>query len=111
MSRDDPAVFQVAHETRLIDGIDGPDAHRDRGKLPEILHQPGMRIGGQPRLFAQFVTEVLEVLLVQTAFQIRSRIFARRGMALEVNEISRLVPMPRVEEVVVTHLGQRRSEA
>ena len=43
--RQNPAIFHVLDETRLINGIDRTQAHRNGGKLPEIRHQPGMRIG------------------------------------------------------------------
>ena len=38
------AVLQVLHQARLIDGHHGRKPHADRGELPEIGHQPGMRI-------------------------------------------------------------------
>ena len=41
------AILEVAQETRLIDRADRPDAHRAGRKLPEIRHQPGMRVGAQ----------------------------------------------------------------
>ena len=39
------AIAQIAHEAGLIDGADRADAHRACGGLPEVRHQPGMRIG------------------------------------------------------------------
>ena len=41
---EDAAIAQVLHEARLIDGRDRSQAHGHRGELPEIRHQPGMRI-------------------------------------------------------------------
>ena len=92
-----PRILQVAHEARLVDRIDRPDAHRHRRKLPEIRHQPRMRIGGQARLLAQFVAEVLQVLFAEPAFEKRARVDARRGVALEVNQVARLVAVARRE--------------
>ena len=66
-----------------------------------------MRIGGQPGMLTQFVPEVLQMLLVQAAFQIRAGVLAGRGMALEVDKIPRLIAVPAVEEMVVAHFGQR----
>ena len=40
-----PAVFQIPHEARLVDGTDGPEPHRHGGKFPEVGHQPRVRIG------------------------------------------------------------------
>ena len=43
-----PAVLQVAHEARLVDRADRTDAHRAGRELPEVGHQPGMRVAAQP---------------------------------------------------------------
>ena len=56
--RDDAAILQIAHEARLVDGVDRAEAHGNGGELPEIRHQPGMRIRGQAGLVAQFMAEV-----------------------------------------------------
>ena len=74
---DDAAILEVAHEARLIDGVDRTQAHRDGGELPEVRHQPGMRIGGQARVVAQFVAEVLQVLFGQAAFEESAGVDAR----------------------------------
>ena len=66
-----------------------------------------MRIGGKAGMLAQFVAEVFQMLLVQTAFQIRARVLAGRGVTLEVDKIPRLIAVPCVEEMVVAHFGQR----
>ena len=59
-------------------------------------------------MLAQFVAEIFQMLLVQTAFQERAGVHARRGVALEVDEIARLIAVPRVEEMVVADFDQRR---
>ena len=89
--RNDAAVFQVAHEARLVDGVDRPQAHGDGGKAPEIGHQPGVRIGGKARRIAQFVAEILQVLFGEAAFQKGAGVDARRGVALEINQVAGLV--------------------
>ena len=71
------AVFEVPHELRLVNGIDGSEAHGYGGELPEILHQPRVRVRRKARTFAQFVTEIFELLLGQAAFQKSARIDAR----------------------------------
>jgi hypothetical protein len=38
------AVFHVAHETRLVDGHHRAEAHGHGRELPEIRHQPRVRI-------------------------------------------------------------------
>jgi hypothetical protein len=42
------AIFQVAHEARLVDRHDRSEAHRNGRILPELGHQPGVRVGRQP---------------------------------------------------------------
>ena len=102
----DAAILQIPHEARLIDRIDRAEAHRDGGKLPEVRHQPGMRVGGKARMLAQLVAEVFQVLLIQTAFQERAGVLAGRGVTLEVDKIARLIAVPAVEEMVVADFGQ-----
>ena len=105
--RDHAAIFEIAHEARLVDGIDGAEAHGDGGELPEIGHQPGMRIGGQARGVAQFVAEVAQVLFGEAAFQERARVDAGRSVTLEVDEVAGLVAIAGVKEMIEAHFEQR----
>ena len=91
---DQAAVFEVAHEARLVDRVQRADAHGDGGEVPEVRHQPGVRIAGEAGFAAQLVAEVLEALLVEAAFEIGARIDAGRGVALEVDEVAGLVAAP-----------------
>ena len=43
--RDETAVLQIALEARLEDRLHGTEAHGDRRELPEIRHEPRVRIG------------------------------------------------------------------
>ena len=43
----DAAVVQVLVELRLVDGVHRADAHRHRRELPEVRHQPRVRVGRQ----------------------------------------------------------------
>ena len=45
----DAAVLEVAVEPRLVDRVDGGQAHRDRRELPEVRHQPGVGVRRQAR--------------------------------------------------------------
>jgi hypothetical protein len=54
---DEVAVGQVAHEARLVDGVDRPDPHRPGRELPQGRHQPRVRIGAEP-LAAHLLAEV-----------------------------------------------------
>ncbi len=94
------AVFQIAHEARLVDGLDGPEAHRDGGKFPEIRHEPGMWIGGKAASRFQFAAEVLQLLLGDAAFKIGAGIDSRRGMSLKINQVAIASFGPGVQEMV-----------
>ena len=43
------AMLQVAHEARLVDRVDRPEAHRAGRELPEVGHQPRVRVADRPR--------------------------------------------------------------
>ena len=102
------AVLEVAHEARLVDGADRTDAHRDRGELPEVGHQPGMRIRGQSAARLQLAPEILELLGAQPALEERARVDARRSVALEVDDVAVVVVALALEEVVEPDFVERR---
>ncbi len=89
--RDQVAVLEVLHEAGLVDGVERADAHGDGGELPEVAHQPGVRVAGERGLAAEFVAEVLEAGLVEAAFEEGAGVDAGRGVALEVDEVAGLV--------------------
>ena len=43
---DEATALHVLHETCLVNGLDRTETHRYRRELPEIRHQPGVRVGG-----------------------------------------------------------------
>ena len=45
----------------------------------------------QARMLAQLVAEILEVFFAQPPFQKRAGVDARRGVALEVEQVARLI--------------------
>ena len=59
-------------------------------------------------MLAQFVAEILQVLFGQPAFEKGARVDAGRGVALEVDQVARLVAVAGVEEVVEADFEQRR---
>ena len=103
------AVLEVAVEAGLVDGHDRPQPHRHRRELPEIGHQPRVRVAGEPAALGQLAAEVLELFLRQPAFQERAGVDARRGVALEVDHVA-FVAVAAAEEMVEGHLveGGRR---
>ncbi len=103
------AVLQIAHETRLVNRVDRADAHRAGGELPEIRHQPGVRIGAQARPI-DLLPIIGELLFRQMAFEKGARINAGRGVRLEVNEIAavvgNIVGTGRAEEMIEADFEQ-----
>ncbi len=99
---DDASVVQVPVEAGLVDGVDGTDAHRHRGELPEVGHEPRVGIRGQasaPQLHA----EVVQLVLAEAPLEEGSGVDARGGVALEVHLVAAsLVLAP--EEVVEADL-------
>ena len=107
-----PRCLEVAHEARLIDGVERADAHGDGGEVPELGHQPGVRVAGEAGRVAQLVAEVFEVVVVEAAEEVAARVDAGRGVALEVDEVAGLVAsfgvlIFGVEEVVEADFEQR----
>ena len=108
---DQAAVLQVAHEARLVNRVQRANPHRHCREPPEIFHQPGVRVRRQSRRVTQFVAEVLDLLFAQPTLEKGARVHARRGVALEINQIARFVAVTGVEEVVESDFeqgGERR---
>src|SRR5690606_33651168 len=106
------ARMQVLEEARHVDALDRPQTHGHGRELPEVGHQPGMRIG-RYALAVHFATEVEELFLRQPAFEEGARIDAGRGVALEVDQIAAVPFMRRMPEMVEADAEQRahRGEA
>src|SRR6202042_35658 len=63
------ASFQVTVVAGLVDRHDWAEAHRNCRKLPEIRHQPRMRIRRQAAARLQFTAEILHLRFAETAFE------------------------------------------
>src|SRR5207245_5715748 len=100
------ARLQILQVARHVDGLDRAEAHRDRGELPVLRHQPRMRIG-RDALAVDFAAEVEQPLLREAAFHERARIDARRGMALEIDQVTAMAVLRRVPEVLLPGAEQR----
>src|SRR3984885_5611852 len=85
------AVLEVAHEARLVDRVEGSNAHGNRGEAPKLRHQPGMGIGRHPGLAPQFVAEVKQAIIVKPSFHVGPRIDTRGGMDLKVDKVPMLI--------------------
>ena len=105
---DNAAVGEVTIESRLVDGHDRAEAHRDRGEFPELGHQPGMRIRRQTAAGLQLAAEVDEVFFGEPAFEERAGVHAGRSVALEIDLIAVVAALAAAaEEVVHRHFVQR----
>ena len=87
------AALQVLHEARLVDRHDRAEAHRDRGELPEVRHQPRMRVGAEP-VAAGLHAEVAHLRLAQPALEVSAGVDAGRGVALHVDEVAAVASRP-----------------
>src|SRR3954449_1422125 len=108
-----PAALEVLHEPRLVDRHDRPEAHRDGRELPELRHQPRVRIRRQApaveaALPVELLAEALHLLVAQTALEVRARVHARGGVALDEDEVAAVRVRRRVPEVVEADLVERR---
>ena len=65
----DSAIVQVVIEPGLIDRVHRAQAHRYRRELPEVGHQPGVRVGRQSTArVAVLLAEAVEAVGTETAF-------------------------------------------
>ena len=78
--------------------------------MPEVRHQIGVRIAAQSaravRGRRELLSIVQEVVLVQTAFEERPRVDARRAVRLEEHEIAAMIAIARAKEVIEADLEQ-----
>ena len=68
IGRNEATAFHVLHEAGLVDRHQRAQAHRHRGKLPELRHQFGVRVGRQA-LALHFLAEVRQLLLAEAPFE------------------------------------------
>ena len=66
---DDAARLEVLHEPGLVDRGDRADPERHRRELPELRHQPRVRIGRQAGA-VDLLAEVVELLLGQAPLEV-----------------------------------------
>src|ERR1700743_1391082 len=96
-----------AVEPGLVDGVQRAEAHGHGGELPEIRHQPRVRVGRQAAArVGQLLAEPVQPLLAQAALEERAGVDARGRVALEEDLVTGLAKVLAVEEVVEAHLVQ-----
>ena len=77
VGRDDPAVLHVTAVTSLVNRHHRAQTHRDCRELPEIRHQPWMRIRWQA-VAANFAAKRPQSLLIEPTFEKGARVDAGR---------------------------------
>ena len=102
-----PRCCQVAVEARLVDRGQRAEAHRHRRELPELRHQPRVRIRGQAAAGLDLLAEVVEVILGQPALEKSTGVDARRGVTLEEDLVAHSVGVLAAEEMVEADFVQR----
>src|ERR687891_39414 len=99
-------MMQIAIETRLIDRIQRRQAHRHRRELPELRHEPRMRIRRQP--FSEcLLAEVLELFLREAPLEVGARVDPWGSVTLEEDLIASTRCILAPEEVVEANLVER----
>jgi alanine racemase len=96
LRREQPAVLEVAQETRLVDRVDRAQSHRGAGELPERRHQPGMGIRRQATATG-LAPVVVELVLVDTPLQEGTRVDTGGRVRLEIDQVAVL---PTTEEMI-----------
>jgi len=105
--RRDAAMLEIAHEARVMDCADRTDAHRARRELPEVGHQPRMRIRRQS-VAADFLPIVRELRFGQAPLEKCARVDTGRRVRLKEDEIGAALVVAAVEEVVEADLEDLR---
>ena len=85
-----PRPCEVLEEARLVDRHQRAEAHRHRRELPEVRHQPRVRIR-RDALAVALLAEIQQLLLGQAAFDECARVDARRHVALHVDQVAAVV--------------------
>ena len=105
----DATVVQVPQVAGVVDRVQRAEPHRHRGVLPELGHEPRVRVAGQAA--PHLLPELVEVRFGETALEERAGVDAGGGVALEVDGVARQPVVLAAEEVVepdVVERGGRR---
>ena len=103
-----PRCFQVLHEACLVDRLDRTQTHGYGRELPEVRHQPRVRVGRQA-LTVDFLAEVVHLVFGDAAFHECAGVNAWRGVALEVDQVAAVFVGRGLEEVVEADVIQGRT--
>ena len=102
-----PAAVHVFHEAGLVDSHHRPQPHGHCWKFPEIGHQPGVRIRGQPPT-VDFPAKMTQLLFTESSFYKSSGIDTRRAVPLKIDHIGSVRGVRALEEPVKANFVYRR---
>ena len=100
--------MQIFQEARLINTHERAKAHRHGGQLPEVRHQPRMRVA-RNTFTVDFLTEVVHLILRQAIKHEGAGVHARRAVALHVHQVAAVRRGRCVPEVIEADVVERRS--
>ena len=101
------ASLQESVELCLIDRIDRSKTHRNRRELPEVRHQPWVRVARKTATWlwtGLLLTEVVHFVSGDSPLKECSCVWTRGGMALDEDRVWPLWVVVTFEEVVETNL-------
>src|SRR5439155_25515611 len=104
----DAAMLEIAVEARLVDRGEWPETHRDGGELPEVGHEPRVRIAREAGAGHDLAAEVVELRLGEPALEKCARVDAGSGVTLEEDLVAGRSVVLAPEEVVEADLVQAR---
>ena len=105
----DAAVLQVPVEAGLLDRVHRAEAHGHRRVLPEVRHQPRVRVGRDAAAGVRvLLAESVQVVLGQPALEERPRVHPGGGVALEEDMVAAAGVVLAAPEVVEADLVQGR---
>src|SRR5882724_400249 len=83
-----PAVLEILDKARVINRLNRAQAHRDCRKLPEVGHQPRVRVRREPSARIQLAPEILELLFWNAAFEIPTSVDTGGGVSLKIDDVA-----------------------
>ena len=101
------AALQVLQEAGLVDRHQRAEAHRDGRELPEVRHQPRVRVRREPAA-VRLLAEGVHLLLGEAALEEGARIDAGRRVPLHHHEVAAVAGRGRVPEVLEAGVVERR---
>ena len=105
----DAAIREVLVESRLVDRVEGAQAHRHGRELPEPRHEARVRIRGESAAGVRhLLAESVKLLLGEPALEECASVHAGGGVALGEDLVAAARVIGAAEEVVVAHFVQGR---